>query len=274
MRKVEMSRLPSPMQKAAEIILRDGLTSLFVRIIKSRYFRISDRVNSFLYRQVIGQMDRIAARNIPNSRKFTLIYKKQLWLKAVPHLNPDKSLSGHGSTLASTRVLRGELEHFLREHNTQKFFDAPCGDFNWMKHVKLPDDCDYLGGDIVPRLIANLQKDCKGPRRQFINFDLIVDVFPSADVWLCRDCLQHLSHSDIILVLNNFRRSEVKHALILNYVGVKQNIDINTGGFRFVDLTLPPFDLPPPRQKLSDVCADGVPRYIGVWRREDMRPIP
>jgi hypothetical protein len=261
------------MKKVAKILLSEGATSLLVRSTKSLNFRIRNRLQEAAY----SEIDRIAKSNISNSEKFSLIYRKKLWLKAVPHLNPEKTLSGHGSTQSSTRVFRRSLEHFLHEMNVEKFFDAPCGDFNWMKDVNVPDHCDYIGGDIVPALVANLQLKygrISGPgeasSRQFINFDLIVDSFPSADVWLCKDCFQHLSNSDIRLVLNNFRRSRVKTALISNHIGVSFNVDIETGQFRHIDLTRAPFNLPPARQTLPDAPVDGEPRYIGVWRREDL----
>jgi hypothetical protein len=148
-----------------------------------------------------------------------------------------------------------------------------------MKDVKLPANCDYIGGDIVPELVARLQqKYARSPRtrpgdapsRRFIDFDLIVDNFPSADIWLCKDCFQHLSNSDIRLVLNNFRRSQVKIALISNHTDVSSNTDIETGQFRHVDLTRAPFNLPPPRQILPDEPVGGEPRFIGVWHREDL----
>jgi hypothetical protein len=176
-------------------------------------------------------------------------------------------------------VLRQALENFLRETRPKKFFDAPCGDFNWMKNLNLPDDCNYIGGEIVPELVLSLQRTFgRAPgtasnriaSRQFIKFDLTLDCLPSADIWLCKDCLQHLSNSDISLVLDNFRRSRVKIALISNHTGVLANVDIATGQFRHVDLTRAPFNLPPPRQTLADSPVDGEPRYIGVWHREDL----
>jgi hypothetical protein len=168
------------MKKAAKIVLSDGVPSLLFRIAKSVSFRVRHRVNSMLHpEQSAGeQIDRIATRNISNSEKFSLIYKKRLWFKALPNLNPDKSPSGHGSALSSTSAFRRELELFLHENNTRSLFDAPCGDFNWMKDVKLPDDCKYVGGDIVRSLIAKLQKRSKEGACEFIYFDLTVDTSP------------------------------------------------------------------------------------------------
>ena len=270
-----MNKPTSLVQKPVNVLRSEGDQSLLSRSIKS----LNTRIRSYLQETVYEEIDRIAKSNIPNSTKFSLIYRKRLWLKAMPHLNPDKTLSGHGSTANSTRVLRGALENFLRETKSKSFFDTPCGDFNWMKELNLPEDCDYIGGEIVPELVSSLQRRFGRPThanvnkiasRQFIKFDLTLDRFPSVDIWLCKDCLQHLSNHDIHLVLNNFRRSEVKIALISNHIGVDTNIEIETGQFRHVDLTRAPFYLPPPRQTLPDAPVDGEPRYVGVWRREDV----
>jgi hypothetical protein len=270
-----MIRPVALMRKAVNVLLSEGPTSLLARSGKSLNTRIRNRVQQ----AALSEIERVAQSNIPNSTKFARIYRRRLWLKVMPHLNPEKTLSGHGSTQLSTKVLRTNLEYFLRESNVKTFFDAPCGDFNWMKNVNLPGDCQYIGGDIVAGLIERLQQSYgrtavlgnkKSSSREFIAFDLTSDSFPMADVWLCKDCFQHLSNDDIQLVLDNFRRSQVKLALISNHVGVSSNIEIRTGQFRHVDLTRAPFNLPPPRQTLADAPVDGEPRYIGVWRREDL----
>jgi hypothetical protein len=270
-----MNQLTVLMKKGAKILLSEGPKSLLAQSVNSLGTRIRRRSQYAAY----AQIDRIANSDITNSAKFSLIYQKRLWLKAMPHLNPEKTLSGHGSTQLSTEILRKSVEKFLVEMKAKKFFDAPCGDFNWMQHVNLPHDCEYLGGDIVSEIIADLQQKYRGialdnhkkpASRQFINFDLTLDRFPPADIWLCKDCLQHLSNSDILLVLDNFRRSQVKIALISNHIGVTSNVDIATGQFRHVDLTRAPFNLPLPRRIIPDAPVDGEPRFIGVWCREDL----
>jgi hypothetical protein len=270
-----MNKPASLIQRTANIFLNKGTRSLLAQAVRSLTVRIRFRFQETAY----AEIDRIAKSNISSSAKFSLIYRRRLWLKAMPHLNPDKTLSGHGSTVSSTKVLRQALENFLQETRPNRVFDAPCGDFNWMKDVNFPDDCDYIGGDIVPALVLSLQhKYSRATRaaphemrsRQFISFDLTTDAFPIADIWLCKDCLQHLSNSDISLVLDNFRRSQVKVALISTHIEVATNIDVKTGQFRHVDLTRAPFNLPPPRQILPDSPIGGEPRYVGVWYREDL----
>lgn len=268
-----MNRPVTLIQKAINILVSEGPASLSARTASS----LNTRVRSRFQRAALSELERIATSDIPNSEKFALIYQKRLWFKVFSHLNPDKSLSGHGSTQESTRVLRPNLEKFLRDADAKTFLDAPCGDFNWMKSVSLPDDCRYIGGDIVPELAARLQETYGRPdggpanmSRRFVSLDLTRDSFPPADVWLCKDCLQHLSNDDVQLVLDNFRRSQVKIALISNHVGVSVNADIKSGAFRSVDLTRPPFNLPPPRQTLADSPVDDEARYVGVWHREDL----
>jgi hypothetical protein len=53
----------------------------------------------------------------------------------------------------------------------------------------------------------------------------------------------------------------VKNTLISNHREVMENVNICTGGFRRVDLTL----RPQPLMKLSDIPIDGERRYLGMW---------
>jgi len=221
-------------------------------------------------RRALAEIGSIATSDLPSADKFTLIYDKRLWFRVNPAINADASSSGQGSTLESTAVFRRELECFLSHVNAQRLLDIPCGDFNWMKSVRFPPGLEYVGGDIVPSLVARLNKTYGNASQAFRVFDLTKDSFDAADVWLCKDCIQHLSNRDIFLVLENFCRSPVEYGLISNHFGVVENVDIPTGGFRHVDLTLPPFSLPAPLIKLSDIPIDGEPRYIGVWKRTSL----
>lgn len=218
----------------------------------------------------------LARSNKSASHKFAEIYRQELWAKAGVVGGGTESLSGLGSSLRSTEIFRQELQMLIDQHRPRVFFDAPCGDFNWMRTIVFPASCTYIGGDIVPSVILdNQQKYGCGPNgasgsRVFINFDLTSDTFPRADYWLCKDCLQHLSLADVRAVLANFASSNVSIALISNHDGVVQNIDIDTGDFRHLDLTLPPFNLPKPRTVMRDTPSDDEPRFVAVWTREEV----
>jgi hypothetical protein len=72
--------------------------------------------------------------------KFTDIYHKNIW-------ENEESVSGPGSTLEYT--VRDALPTVLDTYSIKTIFDAPCGDFNWMKYVVKGTNIKYTGGDIV-----------------------------------------------------------------------------------------------------------------------------
>ncbi|HVZ93307.1 MAG TPA: hypothetical protein VG797_02240 [Phycisphaerales bacterium] len=77
---------------------------------------------------------------------FRHIYKNRTW-------GDRESVSGPGSELAETHAVRAILPPLLKELGVTSILDAPCGDFNWMKHVDLTN-IHYIGADVVPELIA------------------------------------------------------------------------------------------------------------------------
>jgi hypothetical protein len=218
-----------------------------------------------LERVAYAEIDRIAASSISSAEKFALLYEKRLWQAVAPGINRGRSQSGFGSTMEATCLIRPALETFLREMEVQTLFDAPCGDYHWMRHLAF--DGTYIGGDIVRSVVTNLNQAFRGSP-EFIDFDITRDEFPKADAWLCRACMQHLSNAEITQAIDNFRRSRVKLALLSNS-RLTSNYDIKSGGSRMVDLTRSPFNLPRPHWMLPDnPCGES--RHVGVWYREDL----
>ena len=78
---------------------------------------------------------------------FSEIYSNNSW-------GDTESVSGPGSSLAQTAVIRRELPILLKKIDAESLLDAPCGDYNWMKYTELNLD-KYIGADIVPELIIN-----------------------------------------------------------------------------------------------------------------------
>jgi hypothetical protein len=197
---------------------------------------------------------------------FERIAAENLWLNS-------ESRSGDGSTLFYTRHLRTELEKFLRNFAIESIFDAPCGDFNWMKAVSLEKDVAYIGGDIAELLIAGNRKKYGAKGRQFIEFDIVKDAFPTGDMWFCRDCLFHLSNAQIFSALENFSRSNIKLVMMTNHITTTgfKNSDGEAGEFRLVDFFEPPFRLP--REvlfRVTDFIEPYPPREMCVWTREQI----
>ena len=184
----------------------------------------------------------------------------------------NESVSGKGSTLKYTVVYREQLKHFIKTYPIKniKFFDAPCGDLNWIKEFF--NSVDYIGGDISNDLVKKL--NLKYPNIKLTQFDVINDKFPEADIWHCRHCLFHLSLNDILKALTNYTKSNIPFALITNhFLPDSITYDIPTGNFRYLDLTNFPFYLPKPRLWLLDSVPQSTSCAMasGFWTREQIK---
>jgi SAM-dependent methyltransferase len=197
---------------------------------------------------------------------FTRIYTKRRW--------KGESASGAGSSLEQTRAVREALPGLLRELGAKSLLDIPCGDLHWIKEADLAG-VQYIGADIVRPLIERNRRDFAGSGRRFEIVNLITDPLPDADAVLCRDCLVHLSHQDVLAALDNVRRSKASWFIATTYTGNRPNVDILTGQWRTLNLQLPPFNLPPPAHLVDEKCTEGdgqfTDKYLGVWRVADMR---
>jgi hypothetical protein len=184
-----------------------------------------------------------------------------------------ESRSGDGSTLFYTRRLRRALEAFVRDFGIRTFFDAPCGDFNWMQAVAFPPRVTYIGGDIAASLIKSNQRRYGGPRRRFFAFDIASGEFPEADVWFCRDCLFHLSEDLIFRALRHFVDSRINLLMMTTHINKNgfANADIRAGGFRLVDFFSEPYLLPRDVLfRVTDYIEPYPPREMCVWTREQV----
>jgi hypothetical protein len=194
-------------------------------------------------------------------------------IMALNRWSGDESRSGPGSTLLYTCNLRSQLDVFINKFEIRTLFDAPCGDFNWMKEVRFPEEFVYIGGDIAPSLIEENIKKYSTDSRKFVSFDIVADRFPVCDVWFCRDCLFHLPNADIFRALNNFCDSKTKLLMMTNHINSTgfANVDIAAGEFRLIDFYSQPFSLP--RDSLFQVADYVYPfpqREMCVWTREQI----
>lgn len=197
---------------------------------------------------------------------FRRYYDKNKWGDAG-------SRSGKGSSLAATEELRRLLPPLLTELGVTELLDVPCGDFHWMAQTDL-SGLRYTGGDIVPEMIARNREEHGRDGVRFQVIDLIKGPLPRADLVFCRDCLVHLSNDHIAAALENVRRSGATWLLTTTFPDAPENRDIATGQWRKVDLTKPPFRLPPP-ERLIEEGREGVKgqmagKMLGLWRVADL----
>lgn len=152
--------------------------------------------------------------------------------------------------------------------------DVPCGDFHWMKEVRL-DGIDYLGGDIVEELVKDNQTRYGSPERRFIHLDILKGDIPKVDLIFCRDCLVHFSSRHIWDAIANFKASGSKYLAATTFLELYDNLEIPTGQHRPLNLMAPPFSFPEPVMILDDSMNHPSAKFcnfkrIGVWKIADL----
>lgn len=181
-----------------------------------------------------------------------------------------ESVSGDGSTVEYTENIRKELPKLFSSLHIKQLLDAPCGDFNWFRHLNLPDGIAYLGCDIVEQLVIENKRCFETSLRRFSTLDIIRDQLPEADLWICRDVLFHFSNADILSTLRNFKKSKIRYLLTSNHTEVDKNSDVPTGSFRLLNLELKPFSFPAPIAEMDD-WIEGFPvRQLCLWDRDSV----
>jgi hypothetical protein len=198
--------------------------------------------------------------------RFTRIYETNNW-------GDTDSRSGPGSNLRAAGRFIDAFPKLLNDHQVRTVIDVPCGDFNWMRRVDLGGR-KYIGGDIVKELVEHNQANYASPDRSFVCIDLTKDQLPPGDLLLVRDCFIHLSFDMIHRALKNIRRSPIRSLLATIYPYKRRNWDIETGGFRPINLLRPPFNLPDPLEIIeedgTEVPDQNYRRHLALWHVGDL----
>jgi hypothetical protein len=204
-----------------------------------------------------------------NQKTFKNIYLENTW-------GDPESKSGTGSNLKQTQVLRKELPKLLNKLGINTLLDIPCGDFYWMNLIK--SDLgqilqNYTGGDLVSELTEENNKKYADSKFNFLVLDLKESNLPKSDIVLCRDCLVHLSYSDIIKCLRNIKRSKSKYLLTTTF-SEKKNKNIVTGAWRPINLCSFPFKMKTPKIIILENCSEGNGGYhdksLALWEVGDI----
>ncbi|MFH8347734.1 class I SAM-dependent methyltransferase [Streptomyces sp. NPDC018045] len=198
--------------------------------------------------------------------------------------NENRSRSGSGSNLVQTAALRRKLPDLLSRLGVRSFLDMPCGDFHWMSQVELGVD-SYVGADVVPSVIERNRRDFARPGREFRVLDITRSRIPRVDMIFSRDCLVHFSDAAVRAALENIKRSRSTYVATTTFTGRDGNAaDIETGGWRSLNLCRAPFSLPPPLHVIEEDCSEVhvsgeggaevehrfADKSIGVWRTADL----
>jgi hypothetical protein len=221
-----------------------------------------------LYRRLPGK------RRPPMSQIFKEIRDTNMWGGA-------ESVSGPGSDLGRTDVVRRELPGLVRQLGVSTLLDAPCGDFHWMRLIMPELRLDrYVGVDIVPELIEDDRRRYGDERCCFELADLTTGPLPRADLVLCRDLLVHLAYKDARATLRALKATGAEHLLCTSFLGVERNHDIEAGEWRPLNMERAPFRFPPPQRTIAEgwnVLTPDEPyepvwatRVLGLWRFDEL----
>jgi hypothetical protein len=186
-----------------------------------------------------------------------------------------ESVSGPGSDLLQTKVIRQEIPRLLKTYAIKKMLDAPCGDLFWMKEI-LPEITDngthYTGADIVLKLIEQNKTNFSNSRVDFKNIDLTSGPIPCVDLIFTRDCFIHLSFYNILAILENYKRSGSTYLLVSTYTDDRKNTDVNHFYLygRALNMQKFPFYFGLPIQLITEGCTEGNGAYadksLGLWK--------
>ncbi|MEK6849969.1 MAG: class I SAM-dependent methyltransferase [Nanoarchaeota archaeon] len=233
---------------------------------KSKNRRIKEFIKK--YPAVYGAM--LKLRNLylrlqSREKIFSSVYNKNTWADA-------ESLSGPGSNLNETTVIRKELPKLFKKFNVKSIVDVPCGDFYWMKYlIKDYPEINYFGGDIVKQMIHSNNLRFGNSRIKFRKIDIVSDKIPKGDIMLCRDCLIHLSFSDGIKAIENIKGSDSKYLLSTTFSNITVNKNSPTGSHgREINLQLHPYNFPKPILLINEGVPKCPHKNLGLWRIEDM----
>jgi hypothetical protein len=186
-----------------------------------------------------------------------------------------ESRSGSGSDADQARVLVVELPQVFRELGVASVLDIPCGDFHWMQTVDLAG-VGYVGADIVSEVVSANQRFARDGLR-FVRLDLVQSRLPRADLVLVRDCLVHLPYLQTFQALRNLCRGGSTYLLTTTFPNRTRNSDTVLGGWRPLNLQLPPFGFPPPIRLINEGCTEGRGTYadksLGLWQLAEIEPL-
>jgi|SRR5579872_2695913 len=187
-----------------------------------------------------------------------------------------ESVSGPGSSIDQTKVVQRAISSIINEYRIQTILDVPCGDFNWMRLVEL-NNCVYVGADIIKPLIDRNNEKYACSNISFIHLDVTHDPLQRCDLIICRDLLVHLSTTDIFKALQNFKASGSKYLLTTTFLKMRSNTnaEIESGGWRPLNLKNAPFNFPNPDLIINEGCTEQNGTYndksLGLWRLETLR---
>ena len=167
---------------------------------------------------------------------FTKIYDVNMW---------GGKGSGIGAIKENAIPFLTYLQHFIDSNHITSIVDIGCGDWELMKHINIPLSANYLGLDIVDRIIVKNIRDYAKNNIQFATVNNIEDLSNyKGDLLIIKDVMQHWNNVSIWFAINRIIPN-FKYAILVNNFEAENalpvNSDIFAGNSRPLDLEAAPF---------------------------------
>jgi Methyltransferase domain len=230
-------------------------------IVDAMAIHDSHRPPVLAHQRFLADKESFAGLNL--AQRFRRIRETNLW-------GAEASISGLGSEMDATTVLRAELPRLLKKLGVASLLDAPCGDAGWINHADLV--VRYIGVDIVPSLIERLQARAAAGEinGEYHLADITTDSLPRCDAILCRDALVHLSFANIERAVAIFRASGAAWLVATTFPEWQTNADCEDGDWRALNFERGPFQWGPPVEIVNENCTEAGggwhDKSLGVWR--------
>ena len=249
--------------------------------------------------------EHVAQRSNHRALAFDAVYSQRAWGDWS-----ETGGSGPGSSPQTTTTVSGLLVTLITVYGVQSILDAPCGNMSWMPQVmslatKLrridglvpgvaasAEPLIYTGVDVAPTLVAELQERHRAQASwRFIAADVSEASMTPHDLIISKDFFFHLRDGTILGALRSFVRSNSTFLLATHNPHATSNSEnlvwrapvaqggatdggLDGGGYRPVNLHLPPYGLPPPIFEVEDddlPAASELRRVHSLWRLQDLR---
>lgn len=210
--------------------------------LRALYWKIINIQNYFQWRKNIKKKYGM----LSNREIFSMVYKEKDWNKGS-QLDFDSGPGSHDPDIVAPYV--ETITNFLKSQKKDlSVIDLGCGDFNIGSQLYQYTE-KYIAIDVVDELIIRNNKKFKSNNLKFVNSDIVRDELPLADCVLIKEVLQHLTNSDIKIILNkvsSFKYIIITESLPLDsfmankdkFKGPNCRIDLNSG----VVIEKPPFN--------------------------------
>jgi SAM-dependent methyltransferase len=185
---------------------------------------------------------------------FTNIYESNQWGG-----QKGEYFSGTGSDEYNACLYSEVVKKFIKDKNIKKVLDLGCGDFTVGSKLQV-EGVEYLGIDIVKKLVEKNRQEYGNTNVQFKCLDIISDELPDSEMCLIRQVLQHLSNGQISSILEKAKK--YKYILITeHYPFIDKDIIPNKDKVHGYDIRLyynsaVYLDLPPFNLEISDMLLD------------------